>query len=251
MLPIVLAALLLSPDPGRCQLPAQFPVVDLTAGAPDFSSYRAGELRKKAFVAYLLPLIEAENSRILGDRKKLLCLRNPASLTAAGQRWLTGLAARYRLPLFEISDPGHWAELLVRVNAIPPSLALAQGANESAWGTSRFAREGNNFFGQWCFRPGCGLVPRRRPEGAVYEVAVFVSPQQSVRDYMRNLNSHPEYQLLRSLRAGDGGRQFANGAELAKGLLGYSALGEQYVHELQKMIRHNNWAPYDRLPEDA
>lgn len=252
LLLIVLAAWLFSPDPGGCRLSAPLPATDLAARMPDFFSYRAGWPRKQAFVDYLLPLIEAENRRIRDDREKVLCLQSLASLTSAEQQWLDQLAARYRLPPLAYSGKAPWAGLLARVDVIPPSLALAQGANESAWGTSRFAREGNNLFGQWCFQTGCGLVPRRRPEGAVHEVAVFSSPQQSVRDYMRNLNSHPRYRLLRSLRAAGGdGRPFASGAELAKGLSGYSALGERYVRELQELIRHNHWAYYDRLPEGA
>jgi Bax protein len=129
---------------------------------------------------------------------------------------------------------------------IPPSLVLAQAANESAWGTSRFARRGNNLFGQWCFSQGCGLVPRGRVEGASHEVASFSSPYRSVRSYIQNLNRHPTYQLLRDIRLKARNRDdIASGPSLAAGLLGYSERGEDYVEEIRNMIRHNNLDYYD------
>ena len=124
--------------------------------------------------------------------------------------------------------------------------ALAQAANESAWGTSRFATKGNNLFGQWCFSKGCGLVPRGRVEGASHEVAKFSSPFRSVRAYIQNLNRHPTYQELRDIRQEDRrGKDPLSGVDMAAGLLGYSERGQEYVDEIRAMIHYNNLTFYD------
>jgi len=87
------------------------------------------------------------------------------------------------------------------VDTIPPSLALAQAANESAWGTSRFARQAHNYYGQWCFEKGCGIVPDRRDANKSHEVAAFDSPRESVARYLHNLNSNSAYKSLRDIRS--------------------------------------------------
>jgi len=138
--------------------------------------------------------------------------------------------------------------LLLRVNTIPPSLVLAQAANESAWGTSRFAQEGNNLFGQWCFREGCGLVPEARGGSSRHEVRAFESPLESVESYMRNLNSHPRYRELRELREQQIEQQgYASGEILTEGLDGYSTRGQEYIDEIRNMIEHNKLNRFDQL----
>ena len=136
-------------------------------------------------------------------------------------------------------------KLLNKVNVIPPSLALAQAANESAWGTSRFAQKANNLFGEWCFNQGCGIIPNSRPEGEKYEVQKFKSVKNSIMSYMHNLNSHPAYSSLRKIRNEVG----VDGIEMAKGLESYSARGDEYIKELQSMIRYNNLEKYDEMFE--
>ncbi len=136
-----------------------------------------------------------------------------------------------------------------RVNVIPPSLALAQAANESGWGTSRFAREANNYFGQWCYETGCGLVPARRDKNKTHEVAAFESPKESVGRYINNLNSNRAYQSLRDIRS----RLIANnepvtGYALAAGLNRYSERGADYVSELRAMIDYNKLSQFDTNP---
>jgi Bax protein len=133
-----------------------------------------------------------------------------------------------------------------RVDVVPPSLAIAQSANESAWGTSRFARKGYNFFGQWCYRKGCGLVPKKRDANKTHEVAAFDSPQESVKMYIRNLNSNRAYKSLRDLRAKlRRSNKPVTGHELAAGLKRYSERGLEYVRELREMISYNKLAVYD------
>ncbi|WP_172408431.1 glucosaminidase domain-containing protein [Marinobacter sp. es.048] len=128
----------------------------------------------------------------------------------------------------------------------PPSLALAQAANESAWGTSGFAREGNNFFGQWCFEKGCGLVPGERPAGRDYEVEVFASAEESLHAYMRNLNRHDAYSKLRSIREDLRNKgETVTGEALAQGLGDYSAQGDEHVSLVLTLISNNNLTRYD------
>ena len=137
--------------------------------------------------------------------------------------------------------------LLKRMDVIPPSLAMAQAANESAWGTSRFAREGNNLFGQWCFRRNCGIAPAQRVEGATHEVRVFKKPYNSVVAYVHNLNTHRRYARLRNLRlAVRESGQPLNGLHLVEGLLGYSQEGPKYVEWIRQIITTNDLTVADR-----
>ena len=130
--------------------------------------------------------------------------------------------------------------MLVRVDIIPTSLVLVQAANESAWGTSRFARIGLNFFGIWCYRTGCGMVPGGRNTGAKHEVAAFQSVDAAVSGYFNNINKHNAYHVFRTIRAELRAQDQPLDAEiLATGLLPYSERGAQYVLDLTDMLRHN------------
>ncbi|MFO7608379.1 MAG: glucosaminidase domain-containing protein [Candidatus Krumholzibacteriia bacterium] len=211
---------------------------------PEFRADGDVQRRKREFFAWMLPLVEAENARLRDVRRRLTAdfdlLRWGRPLPAAEERWLAELALEFRLPDPDPRSGAFWRAALERVDALPVDLVVVQAANESAWGTSRFAREGNNLFGQWCFRPGCGIVPLDRPDGASYEVARFATPAESVGSYMRNLNTGRSYQLLRQLRA----RRRAEGRlpradELAAGLVDYSERGPAYVDELRAMLRVN------------
>jgi Bax protein len=138
--------------------------------------------------------------------------------------------------------------LLRRADIVPASLAIAQAANESAWGTSRFAKLGNNFFGQWCFSKGCGIVPKSRDTNKNHEVADFRSPADSVESYMLNLNTHDAYKPLRkirqSLREED---KAVTGVALSYGLGKYSERGDEYGKEIREMISFNKLAVLDKL----
>ncbi|KKO09075.1 glucosaminidase domain-containing protein [Pseudohongiella sp.] len=209
---------------------------------PDFAAFEDVDARKDAFFGYFLPLVEMRNQEILKLRAELLLLsENRDSLSGRQQRQVLQLAQDYEIEAFDITEAGDWDTLLRRVDVVPPSLALAQAANESGWGASRFALEGNNYFGHWCYVEGCGLIPDSRPSGARHEVAAFDSPQQSVQRYIRNLNSHDAYNDLRmkrsELREND---ELITGLELAEGLTQYSQRGQEYIRELQAMIRFNN-----------
>ncbi|MDY6841310.1 MAG: glucosaminidase domain-containing protein [Pseudomonadota bacterium] len=212
---------------------------------PDFSGYRDSTEKKAAFFSFLYPRIVLANSRILIERDYLDSLATRKTLTSKEYNWLARQSERLRVD----AEPGSDEQLALlhkRLDVIPPSLILAQAANESAWGTSRFATRGNNLFGQWCFSRGCGLVPLGRAEGASHEVATFPSPYRSVRAYIQNLNRHPSYQLLRDIRLKDRRNNTPlSGLALAEGLRGYSERGEAYVEEIRAMIHYNNLAFYD------
>ncbi|MCF7822026.1 MAG: glucosaminidase domain-containing protein [Mariprofundaceae bacterium] len=208
---------------------------------PDFTAFKNIKEKKKAFFEFMHAYVAMENAALLKDRERLLALRStPAgSLSGKDTKWLKRMAKNYRTEL-PLVDAKAWGPLLRRVDVVPSPLVLAQSANESSWGTSRFARQGHNFFGQWCFTKGCGIVPGRRDNGSRHEVAVFKSARDSVRAYLKNINTGRVYSELRKIRA----RQRANGEALdaialAGGLSQYSKRGEAYVKEIRSMIRTN------------
>lgn len=216
--------------------------------SPDFTEYESVDKRKKAFFSFFLPLVRERNSEILAIRDKLSQWRDhPETVDGWSSTDVQAVAADYGMEGFDPDSPGDWKHLMRRVDVIPPSLALAQAAKESAWGTSGFAREGNNFFGQWCFEKGCGLVPEDRSSGSDHEVAVFPSAEVSVDAYMRNLNRHRAYAPLRrireELRRKD---EPVTGKALAQGLEGYSEQGEEYVSQVQALIHSNDLTRHDR-----
>ncbi|WP_303290663.1 glucosaminidase domain-containing protein [Marinobacter sp. SS5-14b] len=216
------------------------------APLPDFSGIRDTTERKVAFFSFLYPRIVLANSRILLEREYLDSLEAKSELSGKELKWLLEQADRLRVDAANGSD-AQLALLKKRLDVIPPSLILAQAANESAWGTSRFATQGNNLFGQWCFSKGCGLVPLSRVDGASHEVAKFSSPYYSVRSYIQNLNRHPTYQKVREIRHQDRlAERPLSGIDMAEGLLGYSERGEDYIEEIRAMIRYNNLEFYDR-----
>jgi Bax protein len=242
------ASQMLAPDAKQANSVSTPKSVPSAKALPDFSTYQDVKAKKTAFFGYMLPLVQARNTHILAQRQQLLALSAQADkeLSAGNTSLLTELAAAYRLSGSELSNQDLINELLLRADTVPPSLALAQAAVESAWGTSRFAVQANNLFGQWCYEKGCGLVPKRRNSGANHEVAKFDSVSDAVHSYMRNINTHRAYQDLREsraeLRAED---DTVTGHILAEGLLRYSERGMDYVHELQAVIRVNKLTPYD------
>lgn len=207
---------------------------------------------QRAFIERLLPIVERENARLVARRQRLHRLIEHAGtglLTDPERAELRGLARQYRVDGNPLSEQQARNELLRRIDIIPGSLVLAQAANESAWGTSRFAREGNNLFGIWTYDESKGIVPKRRAPGKRHLVRRFDSLDESVRYYMHTLNSHPAYRTLRRLRAeardrGDRPR----GSELAAGLTKYSARGEEYVRVIRELIHRYDLASIAARP---
>lgn len=220
---------------------------------PDFSRYADLTARKQAFYDYLLPKVYKSNQQIMRERQWLLMLRHKVledqPLTDQELDELATFEARYRT-----DGKGNIAvrvgKLLERVDVVPASLVVAQAANESAWGTSRFAREANNFFGIWCFYEGCGIKPSQRREDMAHEVAAFPTVEEGVRYYMRTINTHRAYEELREMRAASRrhNQSFA-GEQLAVGLVNYSERGTDYVKEIQSMIRQNRLHRFSRADQ--
>lgn len=210
----------------------------------DLHTITSSQQKKRIFFKSLLPMILLANDEIRAERRELKILDE--DLTAAKPldpsqlQTIAILAKRYKVK-FDLSQPQRAVhQLLNRVDIIPADLALAQAANESAWGTSRFSQVANNLFGEWTFVQGQGIVPKGRPEGETYEVQKFSTVYDSVRSYLHNLNTHSAYQHLRELRSASKGSGInPKGSMLAEGLVRYSARGEDYVKELQAMIRTN------------
>lgn len=191
--------------------------------------------KKELFFRLLAPEILLVNQRIEGERKIL------ETLEKAEDR-LRDIAIKYKVihKDAQLVEEREIEELRLRVDTIPLSMALAQAADESGWGTSRFAREGNALFGQWTWS-GEGLKSRNHQSGkGQYRVASFASPVDSISAYMLNLNTHPQYAPLREARAAlrKKGRT-PTGIELSAFLTAYSQKGEAYVRDIRAMISTN------------
>ncbi|WP_372769997.1 glucosaminidase domain-containing protein [Pseudoalteromonas sp.] len=209
---------------------------------PDFVNMRNVQKRKKAFFDLLRPYIVAENKRILKQREQVDLALTELELGFAIPKYqinaLKDIFAKYKID-DEINEES-LTVALNRVDSIPIAMVLTQAANESGWGTSRFARIGLNFFGLWCFREGCGMVPNQRNEGRNHEVAAFKSLEQSVKAYFRNINTHPAYQQLRDLRQSNRyDEQIILAEKLLYGLGSYSERGHAYIEELNQMLVTN------------
>lgn len=207
--------------------------------------------KKRIFFRSFAPLLLRSNELIMQDRLRLIGLMERGSacneLSDDEKDWLRDLAVRYqviRSPDDELNearlDEAGFDELLMRVDIIPLSIALSQAAEESGWGTSRFAVVGNSLFGQWTW--GSGITPgkQRRRKYGDYRIAAFDSPLESVKSYARNLNTHVAYQDLRWRRADLRRRgQPVRGKDLVETLGNYSERGHAYINTLRTIMRVN------------
>ena len=195
--------------------------------------------RKDFFIQIVLPLILKENNNIKLDRKRLFSIINKSNNTKLEKKWLEKKYKQYGVPSKDISV------LKIRMDEIPVSLAIAQAAKETGWGTSRFAQEGNALFGQWTWS-GEGLQPKDADKNEGHKVMKFNVLQASVRAYQRNLNTHSSYKEFRKERAKlrDQGLML-DSLILSKYLDQYAETGDQYVEVLQKIIKQNNLKDFD------
>jgi Bax protein len=195
--------------------------------------------RKEFFIQIILPLILEENNNIKLDRKTLFNIINKSNNTKLEKKWLEKKYKQYGVVSNDLSL------LKIRMDEIPVSLAIAQAAKETGWGTSRFAQEGNALFGQWTWS-GEGLKPKESDETKGHKVMKFNVLQASVRAYQRNLNTHRSYKNFRLARAElrDQGAQL-DSIILSKFLNTYAETGEKYVDVLQKIIKQNNLKDFD------
>jgi len=247
---IILSALL-----GSLVHSADLPVLSFqalseSAVLPEMAAIQDVREKKQTFFGFLEPIVNSINQKVQAERAWLKVIETRINQGESLEYWqnnlLVELAEYYKVD----EEPGSaafFSEMFYRVDTIPASLVLAQAANESAWGTSRFAVEGNNLFGQWCFTKGCGLVPAGRDNDARHEVKVFSTVTDSVAAYFRNINTHYQYQSLRQIRSEL--RYLAlpvDSTYLAWGLEGYSIRGEHYIRELINMIQHNRLQKRDQ-----
>ncbi len=195
--------------------------------------------RKEFFIQIVLPLIVKENNNIRIDRKTLFRVINKSNNSVAEKQWLEKKYKQYGVKSGDLSS------LKVRMDEIPVSLAIAQAAKETGWGTSRFAQEGNALFGQWTWS-GEGLKPKDADADKGHKVMKFNVLQASVRAYQRNLNTHRTYREFRKARAElrDLNKPL-DSLELSKYLNKYAETGNQYVEVLQKIIKQNNLKDFD------
>lgn len=202
--------------------------------------------KKALFFRLMSPGVLKINELIEIDRARLIeLLAHRDSLAPEDAQWLAELAQTYRVPTAEPLTQASFDELLVRVDIIPPSLVLAQSAEESGWGTSRFADLGNALFGQWTWDEGIAPLERREGKGN-YSIARFETPLDSIRAYMLNLNTHRAYKELRARRREMRLRhERPTGWELARTLTSYSERGEAYVETLHAIMRVNKLADVD------
>ncbi len=223
--------------------------VSRSESMPDFAAIHNFQRRQQVFIAFLLPKLQQADRLLLWQRRNIqqmhdYWLRNHY-LGNSARQWIIHIAKRYKVPV-AIDNMSFWSMLLSRVDIIPAGLALAQAANESAWGMSRFAQQGNNLFGQWCYQAGCGLVPTGRPAGATYEVKKFHSTYDAVLAYLYNLNTNAAYSHLRQIRQQlrEKGLPLSS-VQLAAGLDRYSQKGKVYAALIQSIIVQYHLKQYD------
>jgi Bax protein len=195
--------------------------------------------RKELFIQIVLPLILQENNNINLDRIRLFGIINKSNNTVTEKKWLDKKYKQYGIPSRDLSI------LKIRMDEIPVSLALAQAAKETGWGTSRFAQEGNALFGQWTWS-GEGLKPQEAEKNEGHKVMKFNILQASVRAYQRNLNTHSTYKEFRLARAKirDLGKPL-DSIILSEYLDEYAETGDKYVEVLKKIINQNNLKDFD------
>ena len=202
---------------------------------PNFDKIEDIQEMKKTFFDFLLPKINRKNNEIQSIRKKVI-------EKDLSKEELTKIYKKYRI------DEGLEIDaLLEKIDIIPPSIVLSQAALESNWGRSRFAKFYHNYFGLWCFKRGCGVIPKKRDKGDTHEVAKFSSPAKAIDFYFLSLNRNKAYEVLRKIRQDKrvNGHSI-NGLSLSEGLGNYAEIGYEYVERVKKIINANELVKYDR-----
>ena len=195
--------------------------------------------RKELFIQIILPLILEENKKIRLERKTLFSILNKNNNSEEEKNWLKSKFKQYGVTNRDL------ATLKVRMDEVPVSLAIAQAAKETGWGTSRFAQEGNALFGQWTYS-GDGIKPAGSDSDDTHKVMKFKILKASVRAYQRNLNTHKSYREFRKVRAIQ--RDVfgtLNSIELVNYLDKYAETGKEYIKILKKIIEQNKLKDFD------
>ena len=212
----------------------------LTKLPKDIKSLGNTQQKRELFIKIVLPLILDENNKIIEDRKKLFKILGKNFNTVGERVWLKRRFKQYKI------DDQDLSKLKMRMDIIPVSIALAQAANESGWGTSRFALEGNALFGQWTWS-NKGILPANKDPDKSHKVMQFQILKASVRAYKNNLNTHNAYKEFREARAKlrEEGETII-GLKLTKYLKNYASIGEKYVIILDDIIERNVLTDFDK-----
>ena len=205
----------------------------------DLDALESTKLKKETFIKIVLPLIVAENERIIADREKLINLSKKKFTTDLEKQWIRQKLLEYKV------KKGDLDELLTRMDIIPTSIALAQAAKESGWGTSRFALEGNAIFGQWTWS-GQGIAPLDRESNKNHKILKFPILRASVKAYQNNLNTHKSYSKFRQKRSflREKNKKVA-GLELTETLNNYAQTGTEYTKKLNQIIKQNRLTDFE------
>jgi Bax protein len=205
----------------------------------DLDELQSTRLKKETFIKIVLPLIVAENERILADRKKMKIVYKKKNTTDLEKQWLRQKLLEYKV------KKGNMEELLLRMDIIPTSIALAQAAKESGWGTSRFALEGNAIFGQWTWSSN-GIAPLDREGNKNHKILKFPILRASVKAYQNNLNTHKGYVKFRNKRAAmRKNKKDISGLELTDTLKNYAQTGSEYIKILNQIIKQNRLMDFE------
>ena len=215
--------------------------INLSLLPSEIRNIESTKKKKSLFIKIVLPLILEENNRIKVDRKKLFRVLNKNKNSEAEKKWLNSKFKQYGVLNNDLST------LKVRMDIVPVSLAIAQAAKESGWGTSRFAIEGNALFGQWTWS-GEGIKPAGIDSEEKHKVMKFKVLKASVRAYQRNLNTHGSYKEFRSERANmrDNDEEL-DSLILADYLDKYAATGKEYTKIIKQIIKQNNLQDFDKV----
>ncbi len=205
----------------------------------DLDALQSTKLKKETFIKIVLPLIVAENERIKEDREKLLLVSKKKYTTDLEKQWIRQKLLEYKV------KKGDMKQLLIRMDIIPTSIALAQAAKESGWGTSRFALEGNAIFGQWTWS-GQGIAPLDRESNKNHKILKFPILRASVKAYQNNLNTHKSYTKFREKRSSlrEKNKKIA-GLELTDTLNNYAQTGTEYTKILNQIIKQNRLTDFE------
>ncbi len=205
----------------------------------DLDEIQSVQLKKETFIKIVLPLIVAENEKILDDRFKLKNIISKRITTDQEKQWLRQKFLEYKVKKSNIE------ELKIKMDIIPASIALAQAAKESGWGTSRFALEGNAIFGQWTWN-GKGIEPLLKDKSKTHKILRFPILRASVKAYKNNLNTHKGYTKFREKRKNLRDRnKKISGLDLAKTLGNYAQAGSEYTKILAQIIIQNRLMDFE------
>ncbi len=206
----------------------------------DLAKIKSTTKKKETFIKIVLPLVLDENNKILENRKKLFKILSKQVNSMGEKRWLKRRFEQYGIKNEDTT------ELKLRMDIIPPSLALAQAAKESGWGTSRFALQGNAMFGQWTWGDN-GIEPSGKSDSQDHKILRFPMLRSSVVAYQNNLNTHKGYSEFREMRAElRKDNKNISGLKLANYLHNYAATGTEYIKILKKIIKQNELTDFDK-----